>query len=53
MELLKDMDEEAKSNVYFIHFNHTNPLLASMSKELKQVRTNGFRVAEQGQIFSL
>jgi pyrroloquinoline quinone biosynthesis protein B len=36
--------------VYFIHFNHTNPLLFSDSEEYQEVLEKGFKVAYEGQI---
>jgi len=39
-----------KSKVYFIHFNHTNPLLWNF-KSRKQLLKQGFNLAYQGQIF--
>ena len=37
-----------KSKIIFIHFNHTNPLLKKESAEKKNVKADGFDVAEQG-----
>lgn len=45
MELFKNLDTSEKSKVYFIHFNHTNPVLNAESKESKQVLNNGFNIA--------
>ncbi len=53
MELLKDLPESEKSKVYFIHLNHTNPLLSNQSKAYQEVLESGFNVAQQEQIFSL
>lgn len=38
---------EMKSKIYFIHFNHTNPLLWDEQKQA-DVRIGGFNIAEQG-----
>ncbi len=43
----------ASSKIYFIHLNHTNPLLHKNSPEQIMISNNGFRVAEQGQIIQL
>lgn len=49
MELLKDLPASDKSKICFIHFNHTNPLIDTTSKEYKEVRNRGFNVAAEGQ----
>ena len=53
MELLKDLPETTRNKVYFIHFNHTNPLLRMGSKESRAVLKAGFRVARTGMVFSM
>lgn len=53
MELFKDLSDKEKSKVYFIHFNHTNPLLNTSSKAFKTVKESGFNVAQYLQSFSL
>ena len=48
MEVLKDLSNKDKSKVYFIHLNHTNPLLQENSFERKTVISKGFNYAKQG-----
>ena len=48
MNLFKHLSEQEKSKIYFIHFNHTNPLLRSESAESKLVIENGFNIARLG-----
>jgi pyrroloquinoline quinone biosynthesis protein B len=48
MRLFTNTGKETKSKIYFIHFNHTNPLLWDAEKR-KEVRKAGFNVSEQGQ----
>lgn len=48
-KLLQDEDLQTKNKVYFIHFNHTNPLLWDLTTQ-KQVLKNGFKLAKQGQV---
>jgi pyrroloquinoline quinone biosynthesis protein B len=48
METLEDLTYEQKSKVWFIHMNHTNPLLDGDSLESKLVFDKGFRVATEG-----
>jgi pyrroloquinoline quinone biosynthesis protein B len=47
MELWQNLPEREKQKVYFIHFNHTNPLLNPESEAASIVRKNGFHVATQ------
>jgi pyrroloquinoline quinone biosynthesis protein B len=53
MGLMKDLSPEEKAKVYFIHLNHTNPLLNHMSPQSKVVRKAGFNIAKKGDEFSL
>ncbi|MFZ9980875.1 MAG: MBL fold metallo-hydrolase [Cyclobacteriaceae bacterium] len=48
MEKFKDLDPADKKKIYFIHLNHTNPLLQQESKELKHLINSGFNVAYKG-----
>jgi pyrroloquinoline quinone biosynthesis protein B len=45
MELLGDLPTEERNKVWFIHMNHTNPLLDPQSKETISVQSMGFNVA--------
>lgn len=45
MEVLGDLPVEERNKVWFIHMNHTNPLLDLESKESKSVQSKGFNVA--------
>lgn len=47
MDLLKNLPAKEKSKVYFIHFNHTNPVMQTDSPEYKEVKQKGFNVAVQ------
>ncbi|MDG2485070.1 MAG: MBL fold metallo-hydrolase [Flavobacteriaceae bacterium] len=48
MKLFDDLEIKHKNKIYFIHLNHTNPLLNSNSKEYKYVVSNGYNVAKEG-----
>lgn len=48
MELLKGLSARERAKVYFIHFNHSNPLVQRDKKKLAEVRSKGFRVATTG-----
>ena len=49
MDLLKSVS----SKIFFIHLNHTNPLLQNKSYERMLLKKNGFKMAEQGQTIQL
>ncbi len=42
-----------KDKIWFIHFNHTNPLVREASPENKLLRNAGFHAAKQGKVFSM
>lgn len=50
MDLFKQEVDSIRSKVYFIHFNHTNPLLWDQTTLLK-VLDGGFNVATQGKLY--
>lgn len=50
MALFGKLSDEDKAKVYFIHFNHTNPINFSDSDESKSVRDKGFKIAYEGQV---
>ncbi|MGG8496744.1 MBL fold metallo-hydrolase [Tenacibaculum sp. TC6] len=47
MQLFENLTPEDKKKIYFIHFNHTNPLLEEGSEAQKQVQAKGFRIAKE------
>jgi pyrroloquinoline quinone biosynthesis protein B len=53
MALFKNMPAADKNKVYFIHFNHTNPVINPNSKQAKTVVRNGFHIAKFGQVVRL
>ncbi len=48
MDLLQDLPEAERRKVWFIHINHTNPLLDLNSEPSRQVRSRGFNIAVEG-----
>ena len=48
LELFKDLKESDRNKIYYIHLNHTNPLLNFESKEYQHVVSNGYNVAVEG-----
>lgn len=53
LQLLQNLPARERAKVYFIHFNHTNPLLDPGSAERQQVLRLGFRVADEGLVLDL
>ncbi|MDG1331425.1 MAG: MBL fold metallo-hydrolase [Crocinitomicaceae bacterium] len=52
-ETFKDLSEEDKAKIVFIHFNHTNPVLNPESKESMEVLEKGFRIGRRNEVFEL
>jgi pyrroloquinoline quinone biosynthesis protein B len=48
MQVFKDISLHEKQKIWFIHFNHTNPLLDASSNEYKEVKSKGFNMAAEG-----
>jgi len=48
MEELESLAPTHRGKVWFIHMNHTNPLLDAGSKESLEVRSKGFHIAVEG-----
>jgi pyrroloquinoline quinone biosynthesis protein B len=53
MDTLKGLSKKHREKVWFIHMNHTNPLLRADSEQSKQVKSKGFNIAYQGLRLSL
>jgi len=48
MNALSELSSDERAKIWFIHFNHTNPLLNALSEESKFVRSEGYNVAVEG-----
>jgi pyrroloquinoline quinone biosynthesis protein B len=48
IKLLQTLPAAERAKVYFIHLNHTNPLLNPDSPERREVQRLGFKVATEG-----
>lgn len=48
MDMLDGLGAEQRSKVWFIHLNHTNPLLDAESKETRHVKSMGYNIATEG-----
>ena len=48
MDLFDSINIKEKIKIYFIHLNHTNPLINKQSDQYKLVRSKGYNVAEEG-----
>ena len=53
LKLFNPLDKSEKNKIYFIHLNHTNPLLNSDSSEYNSVIREGFNVADPNMEFFL
>lgn len=53
LELFKNLKLKEKKKIYFIHLNHTNPLLDDKSKEYLDLVGKGYNVAKEGLNLSL
>ena len=53
MEKFSNLSTIDKKKIYFIHLNHTNPLLDKSSEASKMVIDKGFNVARKGMTFTL
>jgi pyrroloquinoline quinone biosynthesis protein B len=47
MQQFSELNEADRKKVYFIHFNHTNPVLQSNSDAAKEVTAKGFNIATE------
>lgn len=48
MALFDHLEAEDKEKVWFIHFNHTNPLLDADSEQSRFVQEQGYNIAREG-----
>ena len=53
MEVLKNLPAKEKSKVFFIHFNHSNPLVQGDKQKIRELKSKGFNMTFQGQKFNL
>ncbi|MCZ6761750.1 MAG: pyrroloquinoline quinone biosynthesis protein PqqB, partial [Gammaproteobacteria bacterium] len=53
MQRFSDLPAREKSKIRFIHLNHTNSAIWPDSDERAQVLTNGYGIADEGEIFEL
>jgi pyrroloquinoline quinone biosynthesis protein B len=53
MELLKALPAKERSKIFFIHFNHSNPLVQGSVQKIKELKSKGFGMTFQGQKFDL
>lgn len=53
MAKFEKLSSTEKDKIYFIHFNHTNPLLNPKSEQAKTVIANGFHIAHYGMVLGL
>jgi pyrroloquinoline quinone biosynthesis protein B len=53
IDRFRTLSDTDRSQVHFIHLNHTNPVLFPGSHARHRVETAGLKVAEEGELFSL
>lgn len=53
MKLFESLSKSEKDKIYFIHLNHTNPLLDVKSPQTKEVLKKGFHIARFNQVLEL
>ncbi len=53
MALLRHLSAKERAKVFFIHLNHSNPLVQGDQKKLRDVKSAGFGVATVGQTINL
>lgn len=53
ISLLDTLPRSEKKKIYFIHFNHTNPLLNKQGKQAQYVLEKGFKIAQPFDIIAL
>ncbi len=53
MQRFKSLPEKEKQKIYFIHFNHTNPLINHADTATAELIRNGFHIAKQGMLIEL
>lgn len=53
MKLFNHLSISEKQKIHFIHFNHTNLVLDTLSNEFKTIFKNGFQVAQENQVLTL
>jgi pyrroloquinoline quinone biosynthesis protein B len=53
MNLLASLPADQKARVYFIHMNHSNPMLDPQSDATKKVLESGFQIARTGMRFGM
>ena len=53
MDRFQNLDVDHKKKIYFTHLNHTNNLLRKDSEEFKNIFSNGYNIANDGQEVSI
>ena len=53
LELFDTIKLKEKNKIFFIHLNHTNPLLNDNSEEYNYIITKGYNVAKEGMVLDL
>ena len=53
MSLFKALSKKDRNKIYFIHYNHTNPVLDLKNSACREIEENGFHLARKNDRFRL
>ncbi len=53
MSKFSELSADEKNKIYFIHFNHTNPVINSQSEQAQKVTSLGFNIAQINSVIKL
>lgn len=53
IQIFSKLPAEEKAKIYFIHFNHTNPVLQENSSARQEIKAAGLNIAEEGMMIAL
>ena len=53
LSLFEELSPEERNKVYFIHYNHTNPVLDIENRACKEIQDKGFHLARKNDRFML
>ena len=53
LSLFEELSPEERNKIYFIHYNHTNPVLDIENRACKEIQDKGFHLARKNDRFKL
>ena len=51
--LFEELSSEERNKIYFIHYNHTNPVLDIENRACQEIQDKGFHLARKNDRFML